>query len=200
MNILQRRAVRVAAAAVAVIGCVALPTGANASLLTDTFWLESSFYDEGALPYDYSTVGEGYEFMANDGTYVGDKWWSFGTETAAYIDVQDSAIEFFFDYAHEATYSFWNMNWVNAVDATILAVYAEVTSGSLAWLPTLTFGDHWVTVYFNCVDTSCDENGTVLVTITPEHNVIPLPAALPIYLSVLAGLGFFGWRRRQVSA
>ncbi len=29
---------------------------------------------------------------------------------------------------------------------------------------------------------------------------VPLPAALPLFLSALAGLGFFGWRRRQADA
>ena len=29
---------------------------------------------------------------------------------------------------------------------------------------------------------------------------VPLPAALPLFLSALAGLGFFGWRRRQAAA
>ena len=30
--------------------------------------------------------------------------------------------------------------------------------------------------------------------------VVPLPAALPLFLSALAGLGFFGWRRNRAAA
>ncbi len=32
------------------------------------------------------------------------------------------------------------------------------------------------------------------------YEVVPLPAALPLFLSALAGLGFVGWRRRQADA
>ena len=33
----------------------------------------------------------------------------------------------------------------------------------------------------------------------PDTTVVPLPAALPLLLSALSVLGFFGWRRRRVA-
>ncbi len=40
------------------------------------------------------------------------------------------------------------------------------------------------------------DSGTIYPTV-PGVSAVPLPAALPLFLSALAGLGLMGWRRRQ---
>ena len=66
MSILQQRLVRVAAAAVAVVALVALPTGAKASLITDPFTLTSAVISPPCanLCVDNDIVAAGVEFTA----------------------------------------------------------------------------------------------------------------------------------------
>ena len=42
--------------------------------------------------------------------------------------------------------------------------------------------------------------GTLTVASTPPVATTPLPAALPLLVSALGGLGFAGWRRREAAA
>ncbi len=69
MRTLQRRLVRVAAAAVAVVALAALSTGAKASLIGDPFTLTSSVV--GGPFVDNDTVVAGVEFFAGDGSGIG---------------------------------------------------------------------------------------------------------------------------------
>ncbi len=70
-----------------------------------------------------------------------------------------------------------------------------------------TLFDDFNFLQMNCEDVSglqrrngLDNNAAVAIAgFTPVHPV-PLPAALPLFLSALAGLGFFGWRRRRAMA
>jgi hypothetical protein len=39
--------------------------------------------------------------------------------------------------------------------------------------------------------------GTTMYAVPTLVNAVPLPAAFPLFLSALAGMGFFGWRRKH---
>ncbi len=52
-------------------------------------------------------------------------------------------------------------------------------------------------------DSACSPGGQTLLPGAACPSVVsavPLPAALPLFLSALAGLGLMGWRRRQAGA
>ncbi len=66
MRTLQRRLVRVAAAAVAVVALAALPTGAKASLIGDIFTLTSQTGVVCTPCVDNTTVTPGTEFFIGD--------------------------------------------------------------------------------------------------------------------------------------
>ena len=45
-------------------------------------------------------------------------------------------------------------------------------------------------------------DGFVIASIELEGDIsaVPVPAALPLFVSALAGMGFLGWRRKRIAA
>ena len=76
------------------------------------------------------------------------------------------------------------------VDAA--AARIEATDGALNALPT------------PCIERARDHARRIMaggsMPARDAVSVVPLPAALPLFLSALAGLDFVGWRRRQAAA
>ena len=200
---------RVAAAAVAVVGLVALPTGAQASLIGDTITLEVTVCT--LIPADCTdtvqVVDPTAEFTStpnNPPTGIGTNLLSaFGTNS--FININDSTVDFFFDFGiFVSQFIFTGLEWQDA-DATGLAPTFNVTSGTLGSNPSFTnVTASTFTVSVDCISVgqTCSTSGAGLtVNLNPVHvSAVPLPAALPLFLSALAGLGLMGWRRRQAGA
>ena len=193
--------VRMALAALVGLGAVAaLPTGAQASLLNDPFLLESLTVF--GTFNDTATVGAGPEFVAGDTSFFSQALLPLRPASAYFIDVDATGITFFWDFNHQFTYVFTELNWTD-MPGTITSVTGSVIFGDGTITATSSAGDE-VTAQFDCIATGTDGCGGAggsqfRIDITAEHPVsaVPLPAALPLFLSALAGLGFVGWRRRH---
>jgi len=198
------RGVSAAVLAGAVVLGLGLP--AKASLLGDQFNLNSNVVGG---PFDdllITVIDPGAEFTRLDGTNVGDGF--FGLPQLAgknpSIDVGASSITFFFDFGHQATYTFTNLNWTD-MPGTITGVSSTIEFGTLPGLtnPTLFFTADSVTVGVDCTflgsGIDCDAPGGTQfrVDITAVHiPEIPEPSTVTLAALALLTLLAHGRRRR----
>ena len=226
MSILQRRFISVAAAAVAVVGLIALPTGAKASLIGDFVTVEADVcapenFNLGNCT-DTVEVTAGTEFTTPPhatALNIETNLFQSQNSTASFIDINAETIDFFFDFTSPGGFffthfEFTGLEWQGLsgglVDGDLDVVF---TTGTLSSDPQFTF----VTASSFTVSVDCSPVGTLgtctgpfggvgfTVNLNPVHNgdgtpVIPLPAALPLFASGLGMLGIAGWRRKRQAA
>ncbi len=187
----------------------ALPTGAKASLIGDEVTLVSQFGPCNPCS-DTVTVGDpGIEFTASGGSGVGAVLALVPTQPS-FIDIGPSSITFEIPgIQFTSNFSLLDMDWLpDPGTITSISLGAGSTqpnnTGGLAGLSaTITNAADGSSVNFNLnctVPISGCSGGTFIIDFNTVHApvaVVPLPAALPLFLSALAGLGFVGWRRRQ---
>ncbi len=226
MRTLQRRLVRVAAAAVAVVvwgAVIVAPTGASAAIVITEFlanpnavsdaageWVE--IFNTGAIAVDINgwtlsddgldshTINNGGaltvfagDFLVlarnsntagNGGLVVDYEYGTFALgNNGDEIVLSDTSLV-------EIDRVDYTSAWITAGRSRELdeLFYDSVSNDSLGnWsLGTVVYGD--------------GDLGTPGFSASIPPNPVPLPAALPLFLSALAGLGLMGWRRRQAGA
>ena len=135
MRTLQRRLVRIAAAAV--VGLAALPTGAKASLIGDDITVEVTVCTQ--VPVDctdtVTVVDPAAEFTNTTANDIGTNFLvaGGGSDTNSFININDSTIDLFFDFAFQSGILFTGLEWQDVsgglVDGNLTFV---VTIGALS--------------------------------------------------------------------
>ncbi len=221
MSILQRRLVRVAAAAVAVVACVGMlalaPQAYGAVIEANSATEFSGVQGQDGWVYGTYTAFNPSGFAQL--SFSGSQW--EGTEflntpfldaTGGHpgIDTLNWAVRrWVSDVAGQVTISgnLFDRNTGGGdgahvrifVNSTEIIQFLNISATSLPYsvLTTLGVGDTVDFVIDPIFDAGSDDTqftGIIMVS------AVPLPAALPLFLSALAGLGLMGWRRRQAGA
>ena len=217
MSILQHRLVRVAAA-VAVIGWGAVlvaPTGASAAFVanSDTGLTSPDVsIDFGSNLFADGTVITN-QFEVSDGVIFGATY-QYGTAPNLGGSISGGVLGtvaatftpgsiFFTSAVSEAVFS-WRTNPgtttfeallnLASVESFTAATNADISAaGKFYGFGGILFDEIRLTI--NLADTAF-----TLDNLQYNLTAVPLPAALPLFLSALAGLGLMGWRRRRQEA
>ena len=137
-----------ALAAVVAFGCLlAVPQGAKASLIGDTITVEVTICTQ--IPADctdtVTVVDPAAEFTTtpnNPATDIGTNFLvggggAAGFGTNSFININDSTVDFFFDFGFQSSFIFTGLDWQDAT-ATGLNPTFNVTSGVLGSNPQFT--------------------------------------------------------------
>ena len=178
MKPLQRKLVLVAAAAVAVAGGSALPTDVHASIVS---WTGPAQFDQASITFT--------PFMADTLVSVtGDGAFHSHTGELTTMTLSINLDEVWTDIFSASTST-------NIPTTPLSSLIDNVTfsSGMVSGLMLDADIFFFSTFhFFTCMEPGCP-TAFNFDTVT----AVPLPAALPLFLSALAGLGFMGWRKKQ---
>ncbi len=222
MRILQRRLVRVAATAVAVVGWGALvltPTGASAAVVDNRepgLASPDTLIDFGIALFANGTIITN-QFEFSDGVTFGSNYQYLGSSSSlvGFLKNPDPPPPFFgspgnISFTSDVTAAVFSF-LTNADELTVTAALDGTTVALLITRNLDTFHTSTLPPFYGFEGVLFDELRFLLRgTLAPggftysldnlQYNVavtpVPLPAALPLFLSALAGLGLMGWRRR----
>ena len=198
--------------AVVLAGAVALGLGlpAKASLIGDMITVEVTICT--AIPADctdtVTVVDPAAEFTTTPNTPasdIGTNFLSFGTNS--FININDSTIDFFFDFAVQTSFIFTGLEWQNESGEIGIPDFFY-TTGTLSSDPD--FSNITASSFImgmDCVDATGCTSGTTGVGWTvnlnpihgepPDPDPVPEPDTLALFGVGLLGLGLLMLRRRR---
>ena len=207
-NSLFKTALRPLVIGVLVAGGLAIGfvPAANASLIGDSVLVETQF--GGFVFSDVVTVGAGNELEggdssdhATDKSGPGSRFLLLGD----FIDIGADRVTFSFEPTPgilSFSVQFSDLDWTDA-PGRLVSVFAESGSQGIASVDIL-FVDDSLFVIAAVVDGFNSGREFFTIVLNTTHDpvpvppaLIPLPAALPLYGTGLAVMGFIGWRRKR---
>ena len=177
----------------------------QASLITDQINSELLTEFAGTWPDTTAIVGPGVEFSRTFPLFVASPFPS--------VELDVFADSFTFTFTNPTNqdcpslclfnlglfgFNLSGLDWVDNPAGNIFDVVQTFNSFPTGTITNVSFGTNNISVDID--NPVIPGFGTVYSASWDIIHVVPLPAALPLFLSALAGLGLMGWRRRQADA
>lgn len=176
---------------------VGLSLPASASLVGTTFSYESRTHN-GANLIGSGSIDGGFIPIANGGT----NFLITTLESALqirYFGFDPTGAPLSTDFVDPYSVRFFNLNWGDELGSIISAEITTNTTDDIATLSNVLGDEFTLNFVSGGFDVGWQFNDLVEVTLTVDHTPIPLPGALPLFLTAMAGIGLLARRRMKAA-